>query len=74
VPACRSGQTSSRRPGPAAPSPRTTVATATGWPAAIAAATWSSSGKLVGSTRSTKISIVPPQVSPTSNASSSLTP
>jgi hypothetical protein len=57
-----------------APGPSTTVATATGWCARIEATTSGSSGKVATSTGSTKMSMMPPQVSPTANASSSLTP
>ncbi len=52
----------------------TTVATATGRPASMSSATAPSSGKLWGPTASTKTSRMPPQVSPTATASSSLTP
>ena len=51
-----------------------TVATATGRPASMSTATSSSSGKVSRFTFSTKTSRMPPQVSPTANASSSETP
>jgi hypothetical protein len=50
------------------------VTTATGSCAAIAAATSSSCGNVSRSTRSTNSSMMPPQVNPTANASSSLMP
>ena len=50
------------------------VATATGSPASIEAATSSNCGNVSVSIRSTNSSMVPPQVSPTAKASSSLTP
>jgi hypothetical protein len=62
------------RRAPVWPGPEITVATATGSPLPTAAAILPNSGKLVLSTRSTKTSMIPPQVSPTANASSSLTP
>ena len=62
------------RRAPTWPGPAITVATATGSPRSTAAAISPSSGKLARSTRSTKMSMIPPQVSPTANASSSLTP
>ncbi|OFA47753.1 hypothetical protein BEN35_19990 [Streptomyces fradiae] len=52
----------------------TQVTTATGSPARMASAASPSSGNVVRSTRSTKSSTVPPQVSPTAKASSSATP
>ena len=53
----------------------TTVPTATGRPASMSAATSPSSGNVSVRRRvSTKTSRMPPQVSPTANASSSLTP
>ena len=57
-----------------APGPAITVATATGSPRSTAAAISPSSGNVVPSIGSTKMSMMPPQVSPTANASSSLTP
>src|SRR6185437_53537 len=56
------------------PGPEITVATATGSPRSTAAAISPSSGNRALSIRSTKMSMIPPQVSPTANASSSLTP
>ena len=54
--------------------PETMVATATGCCASMLLAISDSSGKVAASMRSTKTSSTPPQVSPTANASSSLTP
>ena len=51
-----------------------TVATATGSSALTAAATSPSSGKVLLLTGSTKMSMMPPQVRPTANASSSEMP
>ncbi len=51
-----------------------TVATATGTSSRMAAATSASPGKRSLLTGSTKSSMIPPQVSPTSNAVSSLMP
>ncbi len=59
---------------PTLPGPPITVATATGSPRSTAAAISPSSGKRVLFTGSTKMSRMPPQVRPTANASSSLTP
>src|SRR2546423_1093418 len=73
VPSVRSGQTTSRRASRVA-SPVTQVTTATGVPVRIASATAPSSGNADRSTRSTNTSMMPPQVSPTANASSSMTP
>ena len=56
------------------PGPDTTVATATGSPRSTAAAMSPSSGNVCLLTGSTKTSRIPPQVRPTANASSSLTP
>ena len=56
------------------PGPSITVATATGSCSRTEATTPRSSGNVVASTGSTKMSMMPPQVSPTANASSSLTP
>ena len=79
APACQpSGWSLSRaqitRRAPTWPGPAMTVATATGSPRSTAAAISPSSGKLAWSTRSTKMSMIPPQVRPTAKASSSLTP
>ncbi len=62
------------RRAPIRPGPEITVATATGSPRSTAAAISPSSGNRLLSIRSTKMSMIPPQVSPTANASSSLTP
>ena len=51
-----------------------TVASATGRPASMSAAMSPSSGKVSRLTFSTQTSRIPPQVSPTANASSSETP
>jgi hypothetical protein len=56
------------------PGPAATVATATGSCRSIAATTSSNSGNAARSTGSTMMSMIPPQVSPTAKASSSLTP
>ena len=71
-----------RRPGPARPpawrpsrpGPSTIVATATGSRRSIEAITSGSCGQVCSDTASTNTSRIPPQVSPTANASSSLTP
>src|SRR5215469_881453 len=62
------------RRAPTSPGPAITVATPAGWPALIAAATSASCGNCSLLTGSTKISMMPPQVSPTDSAVSSLTP
>ena len=62
------------RRAPTSPGPEITVATATGSPRSTAAAISPSSGKVCLLIGSTKISRMPPQVRPTANASSSLTP
>src|SRR5262249_1214604 len=59
---------------PTGPGPAMTVATAPGSSARTAAATSPSSGNDCWLAGSTKISMMPPQVRPTANASSSLTP
>jgi hypothetical protein len=51
-----------------------TVAIAVGRPAAMSSATACSCGKVICDIGSAKMSMIPPQVSPTANASSSLTP
>src|SRR5690606_29322818 len=71
-PEARSGQMTRRAP--TWPGPEMTVATATGSCFSIDSATWPSSGKVSRETGSTRMSMMPPQVSPTENASSSLTP
>ena len=62
------------RRAPSNPGPEMTVATATGTSSRMAAATSPSPGKRSLLTGSTKSSMIPPQVSPTSNAASSLMP
>ena len=62
------------RRAPTWPGPSITVATATGVPDRTAAATSPSSGKVSWPTGSTKMSMIPPQVSPTEKAVSSLIP
>src|SRR5215469_13436175 len=62
------------RRAPTWPGPEITVATATGSPRCTAAAISPSSGNVSLLMGSTKTSRIPPQVSPTANASSSLTP
>src|SRR4051794_9255587 len=69
-----SGRMISRRPTRPGSTCETIVATATCSPASTAAATSPSSGKVSRSTASTKTSTTPPHVSPTANASASLTP
>ena len=75
-PDARSGQTTNRAPSRAGEvsGASTTVATATGSWAATDAAMSAICGKWARSTGSTRMSITPPQVSPTEKASSSLTP
>src|SRR5699024_6122019 len=70
-----SGQTSIRFPNSAGSSSCcTTVAIATGLPSCTERTTSPSSGIVSALTYSTYTSMIPPQVNPTANASSSLTP
>ena len=70
---CRSVQITRCRPSWSG-RPAVTVASATGSPAWIDAASAPNSGKVAARTASTKTSMIPPQVRPTVNASSSETP
>src|SRR3954469_17789002 len=69
-----SGRTTRRRPTHPGVGCSMTVQTATGRPASTSAATSPSSGNVRADTFSTKTSRIPPQVSPTAKASSSLMP
>ncbi len=73
-PATRSGQITTRRPSRSASGCSMIVAMATGTSACTASTTSARSGNVSALIDSTYTSMIPPQVRPTANASSSLTP